>query len=134
MKMTGVCTCKNWTVAMDFPGQLKDLTPRICDCDYCKKYPSVIISHPNSTVLFEGGKAEIRSNGDQLARFSSCSVCKRFLAVTSVINGQVRGAVNAELFGDVNMYGAPKQIQPYLLSADQKIERWAQLWGIVAGV
>lgn len=134
MKINGTCECKSWAVEMDFPGQLKDLTPRICDCDYCKEYPSAIISHPNLTVLFEGGKAGERWNGDRLAKFSYCSTCNSFLAVTSVIGGQVRGAVNSQLFGDINMYGAPQHIQPYLLSAEQKTERWGRLWAMVVGV
>ncbi len=119
---------------MDFPGQLSELTPRICDCEYCKQYPSTVISHPRLRVKFKGGDVEVRTNGARLANFNYCTKCKILLAVTSIIDAQVLGAVNSELFRDVSIFGAPKRIQPYLLSDEQKIERWGQLWGMVSGV
>jgi len=44
-------------------------------------------------------------------------------------NNQLRGAVNASLLRDSGQLGKTIEIQPRLLSADEKLNRWGKLWG-----
>ena len=108
---------------------LGDFNPRSCDCDYCKNSPSAIISDPRMRVDLVGGEITINTNGDQLANFYYCDSCGDLLAVGRDFNNQLRGAVNASLLRDSGQLGKTIEIQPRLLSADEKLNRWGKLWG-----
>jgi hypothetical protein len=43
-------------------------------------------------------------------------------------------AKNPALFGDAKLFGEPVKIQPRLLTANEKSERWSKLWGTLEGV
>lgn len=134
MFYTGACKCNHWTVKVHFSEQLCSINPRICDCEYCKINPSKIISDPRMKVDFIGDSISIRQNGDRLANFYHCGFCNQLLAVGCNIDDQLRGAVNSDLLYEAKQLGAPVQIQPRLLSADEKIERWSDLWGVFSGL
>lgn len=82
-------------------------------------------------IEFVGGETSIIQNGDQLA---NCDYCGDFLAVGCNLNSQLRGAVNSNLLYSSNQLGKPIQIQPQLLSSDEKLDRWAKLWGVLNGI
>lgn len=134
MLFKGSCKCNRWRVEIQLAGPLEDLDPRVCDCNYCQANPSLIISDPNMLVVFIGDGISTKQNGDQLANFYHCKGCNELLAVGCNINGQLRGAVNSYLLQDVNKLGKPIQIQPRLLSADEKLKRWGKLWGALNGL
>jgi hypothetical protein len=80
------------------------------------------------------GDLVVNKNGDQLAGFYHCAKCEDLLSVGCVIRGQLRGAVNALLLDQKELLGARIPIQPRLLSADEKLDRWSKLWGNLEGV
>jgi len=125
----GSCNCNRWQVEVEVTKPLSEFNPRFCDCDYCKNSPSEIISDPNMKVDLVGGKFTINKNGDQLANFYYCDSCDDLLAVGRDFNNQLRGAVNVNLFRDSSQLGQAIAIQPRLLSADEKLDRWGKLWG-----
>ncbi len=134
MLYSGSCNCNRWQVEVDVTKPLGEFNPRICDCNYCQNNSSAIISDPNMVVYFVGGEITIYQNGDQLANFYCCDCCGDLLAVGCILNGQLRGAVNPNLLRNANQLGKPIKIQPRLLSADEKLERWGKLWGVISGV
>lgn len=85
-------------------------------------------------INFIGGEITINQNGDELANFYYCNDCGDLLAVGCNLNGHLRGAVNPNLLRDANQLGKPIQIQPRLLSSDEKLDRWGKLWGVLNGV
>ncbi len=125
----GSCNCKRWQVEIEVIQPLGDFNPRTCDCDYCKSAPSAIISDPNMRGDLVGGGFVINKNGDQLASFYYCDSCGDLLAVARDFNNQLRGAVNANLLFDSGQLGKVIEIQPRLLSVDEKLDRWGRLWG-----
>ena len=127
----GSCNCNGWQVEVEVTKPLGDFNPRSCDCDYCKNSPSEIISDPNMRVDLMGGEITINKNGDQLANFYYCDSCGDLLAVGRYFNNQLRGAVNANLLRDSGQLGKTIEIQPRLLNADEKLDRWQRLWGQV---
>jgi hypothetical protein len=85
-------------------------------------------------IDFVGGGTSINQNGDQLANFYYCDCCGDLLAVGCTLNVQLRGAVNPNLLRNADQLGKPIRIQPRLLSADEKLDRWGKLWGVLNGV
>jgi hypothetical protein len=76
----------------------------------------------------------VNRNGDQLASFYLCAICGDMLSVGCMIDGQLRGAVNSLLLDQKDLLGAHIQIQPRLLSSNEKLSRWSKLWGSLEGV
>jgi len=134
MLYKGSCNCNHWQVEVNVTKSLGDLNPRICDCSYCKNNPSAIISDPNMAINLVGGEITINKNGDQLANFYYCDRCGDLLAVGCNLNGQLRGAVNANLLRNAHQLGKPIKIQPHLLNTSEKLDRWGKLWGVLNGV
>jgi len=134
MPYKGSCNCNQWQVEVSVAKPLGDLNPRICDCSYCKNNPSAIISDPNMVINLVGDEITIKKNGDQLANFYYCDRCGDLLAVGCDLNGQLRGAVNANLLRNAHQLGKPINIQPQLLNASEKLDRWGKLWGVLNGV
>lgn len=71
----------------------------------------------------------LEQNGDRLATFYHCTSCAEPLAVGCEIKGRLRGAVNAFLLERRAELGAQVAIQPRLLSATEKLQRWEKIWG-----
>lgn len=134
MLYKGSCSCNDWQVVVSYPGKMQDLNPRVCDCNGCQNKPSGVISDPKMEVTLRGGSVSTDQNGDLLANFYYCSACGDFLAVGCKINGQLRGAVNSNLLHATEELGSPIQIQPRFLSADEKLDRWGKLWGLLDGL
>ena len=130
----GSCNCNRWQLEVEVTRLLSDFNPRACDCDYCQNTASAIISDPNMIIHLVGGECTIDKNGDQLADFYYCDSCDDLLAVGRHFNSQLRGAVNANLLRDFGQLGAAIEVQPRLLSADEKLDRWGRLWGVLNGV
>lgn len=85
-------------------------------------------------IELAGGETSIIQNGDKLANFYHCNYCGDLLAVGANLNGQLRGAVNSNLLHSSSQLGKSIQIQPRLLSSDEKLDRWGKLWGVLNGV
>ena len=85
-------------------------------------------------IDFTGGKYTFDQNGDRQAKFFRCNYCGDLLAVGCYIDGELRGAVNSDLFDETYRFGEPVQIQPWLLSSEERLERWGKLWGFLYGL
>lgn len=134
MDYFGSCTCKAWRVRVSFAEPLRELHPRVCDCEYCKAHPSAVTSHPKMQIELVGDPSglTLAQNGDRLASFHHCSSCADLLAVGCEIKGRLRGAVNALLLDRRAELGEHVFIQPRLLAAADKLLRWEKLWGELA--
>ncbi len=130
----GLCSCGQWQVNVRVDKSIDHLNPRICDCNYCKAHPSAVLSDPSMEIDLTGGKSTFDQNGDRLAKFYRCKNCGDLLAVGCVIDEVLRGAVNSNIFGDTYQFGELIQIQPWLLSGKERLERWGKLWGVLSGV
>lgn len=134
MLYKGSCNCNRWQLEVETTKHLEHYNPRDCDCNYCQEHPSRVISDPGMSVAFIGEGFLVRQNGDRLANFYHCRDCKVLLAVGCCFDGQLRGAVNSNLLDESSQLGQPVQIQPRLLSAEEKQQRWRKLWGALSGL
>jgi len=132
MKYLGQCSCGKIEVVVETAIDFKQLVPRSCDCDSCRSLPlpAAMVSDTalDISIVKEGGGLQTRKNGSDQASFLHCKCCGQLLAVGVNIDGRYRGAVNAFLFQNINFCEAIP-IQPRLLSKDEKIKRWNQIWG-----
>lgn len=131
MNYSGLCKCKTWGIRISVAEHLRNLSPRVCDCEYCKAHPSAVISHPDMKFDLVGDKnlLTVSQNGDKLATFYHCTACGDLLAVGREINGRSRGAVNALLLDQRAELGEHMAVQPRLLAATDKLRRWEEVWG-----
>lgn len=136
MNYSGSCKCKRWKISISSAESLGSFKPRVCDCDYCKRHPSAVISEPLMVIelISSSGSLATNRNGDLLAAFYHCRDCGELLAVGRCIDGLLRGAVNALLLDQKSLLGESLPIQPRLLSGAEKLARWSKLWGSLHGV
>lgn len=127
-----VCSCGQWKANISVQAPLKALNPRVCDCNYCKRYPSAVISDPTMVIHLTGGPRKVNTNGNELAAFYYCDSCGDFLAVGCHLQGVLRGAISATLLGKASELGDVLRIQPRLLNANEKLKRWEGLWGLLS--
>jgi len=90
-----------------------------------------MVSDPKLVIEIDSGNSEflIRANGSGQAAFYHCMSCEQLLAVGANIAKQSKGAVNALVCDDRERFAKPIRVQPRLLSADEKVARWAMIWG-----
>ncbi len=130
----GACRCGSWTFEAVFSQPVSALTPRRCGCDYCRAYPSLIVSDPDMRAQLRGGEAFTRDNGDRLATFYYCRGCEDLLAIGCSIEGELRGALNAGLLSGTEGMRDATLVQPRVLDAAAKVKRWGALWGVLSGL
>ncbi len=109
------------------------LKPRLCDCQYCQslEQPSALISDKELITIIDTPKNNLvmKTNGSGQATFYHCKKCDQLIAVGALIDGELRGAVNSCLFTNTLQFKPPEFIQPYRLTAEEKIQRWSLIWG-----
>lgn len=133
MISAGSCRCGAVRVTVVADEESRLIQPRICDCDYCKRNPSSVISHPSMVIeiMSRLKDLKIESNGDALASFYRCPGCNSLIVVACEISGKLRGAVNADILDCVDILGEIVNVSPKRLSAEEKIDRWDNLWGTI---
>jgi hypothetical protein len=101
--------------------------PRACDCSFCRENGAAYVSDPKGSVVI---RTEAMSNikfdqqGNKLAEFLFCVICEQLLGV----RWNQCGSVNAHVLLDKASFGKEMVASPKQLSAEQKVERWEELW------
>jgi len=129
MSMSGGCDCNNITVAW-YTNEYNH-TPRACQCDYC-------LSKSAAYVTESGTKIEVTINNEALhktiqhgsnsANFHECTNCNQVVFVTAKIDGQIYGAINADVLVNKQKLSAPTKLNFSSQTAEQKRDRWRQNW------
>jgi hypothetical protein len=70
--------------------------------------------------------------GSKQAEFLKCVNCEQVVAVISTINGERKGAVNAECLHDSQKLAVPIPTSSDQLRASEKKARWASTWSLVS--
>ena len=125
--LIGGCCCGKVTLQLNLASEPERYNPRVCDCDFCCRYDAAYISDPNGNVVV---RTEAMSNlnfsqqGTKLAEFLFCASCEQLLGV----RWNQCGSVNAQVLVDKELFGKNIPISPKMLSAEQKVDRWEELW------
>lgn len=129
MTIRGSCKCNNIEVTwhtLDY-----SLVPRACQCDYC-------FSKSAEYVTKSGTKIEVSIRNEKLHRkiqqgsnsavFHECSNCDQLIFVTSNIDGDIYGALNAHHLNNKHGFSVSVKANFSAQTAEQKKERWRQNW------
>lgn len=129
--LRGGCHCKRISVEFTTLEEPRAMTPRACDCSFCRKHGAAYLSDAAGQLRIVAGSPDaLRSyrQGSETATFRLCSECGVLVAVTFEHDGRLYGAVNATcLDGDLDL-GASIPASPQALSPEQKVARWLQVW------
>ncbi len=129
----GSCHCNQVELQLTLPKPLQKYEPRACDCDFCMQRDVMYLSDPLSHLSILSTINLIHSKqGSEQAQFLSCVNCEQLVAVVSEIDGELRGAINAECLNDSSLMAKPISVNPQSLNPSEKRERWAQNWSRVS--
>ena len=126
----GSCHCGELRVDFSTGLDPANITPRACDCTFCRKHGAAYISDPAGILSVSSSQGAVRKyrQGSNAAVFLICAHCGVLVAVTYEHNSRIYGAVNTGCLDGHNGLGRSAPAFPQTLSEDEKISRWLQLW------
>ena len=130
-EFSGGCYCGNITIVFKTEQDASDLTPRECDCGFCRRNGAEWVSDPQGRIdiaVMNEAALSLYEQGSKLARFWICQRCGTTTAVTAEINGKLHGAVNANCLEGAEKLGQSEPASPKTLSDYEKRIRWEDLW------
>jgi len=130
VRFDGGCHCDQLRVEFSTGLDPASFTPRACDCSFCRKHGAAYISDPAGrlSVSFRQGALSRYRQGSNMADFLICSQCGVLVAVAFEHDSRVYGAVNIGCLNGQIGLGSPVPASPQVLSPDEKVSRWLQLW------
>jgi len=129
MDYSSSCQCGVVRVNLTLPNTLEDYEPRECDCEFCRLHNITYISDPDGCLSIEAaGTLKQSKQGSGQATFWQCSSCNQMVAVTHDLVGELKGAVNGQLFSKQYKLGKSVAVSPRLLSPSEKRDRWKTAW------
>lgn len=129
MTYLGGCDCGTVSVTFVSPIKIADMTPRACDCNYCKPRNLAYLSHPKGTLRIETREPLHRKKqGSEQANFLTCFFCEEIIAVTYEYDDKCIGALNAHMLYEYDELPASAVTSPKLLPAKEKVRRWQTVW------
>lgn len=127
--LCGSCLCGSVTVEIQLPQPASAYVPRRCDCDFCTSRNLQYLSDAKGQLQIHSPKPLQRlRQGSEQAEFLACSHCHTIVAVCYREAEICVGAINAALLKPRSLFAEAVTVQPKLLAADTKTERWKQLW------
>lgn len=125
----GGCHCGRIALEMTLSKPASQLTPRACDCSFCRKHGAAWLSDAAGSlrVRFRGEPLVYRQGSAQ-AEFIACAHCAVLVMVRYEHDKRVHAAVNVRALEDAGSFPADQPASPQKLSSGDKRERWMQLW------
>jgi len=131
MEMTGQCYCGDCQLRFRTGSPPETLTPRRCDCRFCKMQALVYLSDPAGALsISHSRKAALLRyrQGTDRATFHLCGRCGVVLCVTYEAADRLYSAANARCLDAFATLPAATVVSPRRLDGDEKVERWRSLW------
>jgi len=127
--MHGGCHCGRIALDMTLSKPGSQVTPRACDCSFCRKHGAAWVSDAEGAlrVRFRGEPVVYRQGSAQ-AEFIACAHCAVLVMVRHEHEGHMHAAVNVRALEDAGSFAAQQPASPQKLSTDEKRERWTTLW------
>jgi len=128
--LDGACHCGKVRLQFRTAKPIPDLTPRACDCSFCRKHGAAWISDPAGALRIRSAKQSLRTytQGSNTARFLLCEACGVLVAVVTGEGDALLGAVNAGCLEGEPALGQLVIVSPQRLDRDAKVARWGEVW------
>ncbi|HEX9778458.1 MAG TPA: hypothetical protein VGA63_09955 [Geopsychrobacteraceae bacterium] len=130
-RLEGRCHCGNIRVDIELSKAPNEYGPRACDCDFCRKHDASYISDPHGSLHIEVKDSQRLGRYRQGSETAECLLCTRCGVLVGVIyqDGERRYAtVNSRVIDNDVGFGEKRSVSPKVLSANEKIRRWKELW------
>jgi hypothetical protein len=129
MSITGGCDCNN--IEINWNTVDYSLVPRACQCDYCSSKSAAYVTKPGTGFDVSIRRKKLHKkvqHGSKNAIFHECANCDQVIFVTSEIDGELYGALNANHLINKLSFSAPVKLNFSSQTAEQKRERWRKNW------
>lgn len=129
MTLTGGCQCRN----IELRWQCVDLSlvPRACQCAYCRSKGASYVSKSGTRVTVSIRNPNLHTtvrHGSEQADFHECIHCGELVLVTSEIDGETYGALNASCIDNPRGFSPSVATDTRASSAADKQARWRANW------
>jgi len=126
----GSCHCGRLHADFSTALDLANVTPRACDCSFCRKHGAAYISDPAGALTVSATQNALRRyrQGANNADFLVCAHCGVLVAVVFEHDSRLYGAVNAGCLDGSTGLGRSVPASPQTLRPDERMSRWLQLW------
>lgn len=127
--LQGGCHCGAIALDIELSRPPADYAPRACDCSFCRKHGAAWLSDAAGTLRLRlrGDVLRYRQGSGQ-AEFVACAHCAVLLLASSDIDGRTCAAINVRAIDGEPGFAPEQAASPQRLSAEDKRERWRQLW------
>jgi hypothetical protein len=129
--ISGGCHCGNIQVDLSLARAPANYHPRACDCSFCRKHGAAYISDAQGSLRIRisepDGCGQYRQ-GNELAEMLLCTRCGVLIGALFQSEGRIHATVNVRAVEGTARFGAEQTVSPQVLSADQKVARWKELW------
>ncbi|MGJ8678826.1 GFA family protein [Paraglaciecola sp.] len=125
------CNCGNVSVKVEFSKPISNFTPRVCDCDFCTQHGVAYVSDPKgklSVQIRNHGQMVNQKQGNNLADFMICGMCRDLIAATYYNNGKLIASLNSGLLVNQQALLELTIVSPKHLMVSDKVKRWQQMW------
>jgi len=127
----GGCYCGNIGLTVFLSRDSSAYNPRACDCDFCQKHGAAYVSDPRGTLsvrIREEGHVNRFRQGSNTAEMLVCRQCGVLVGALYEADGRLFGTLNARSLDCRAAFGPEQSVSPKLLTADQKVQRWRDIW------
>jgi hypothetical protein len=131
MQASGGCYCGNIRIDVSFSKDLSTYGPRACDCDFCRKHAAAYVSDPRGALRLRIGNPHEVSRfrqGSNTAEMLLCRTCGVFVGALYSESDRLYGTLNVRVLNCAASFGTEQSVSPKVLSADQKTQRWRDIW------
>jgi len=129
MSITGGCDCSN--IQITWHTVDCNLVPRACQCNYCSATLAAYVTKSGTKIVASIRNEELHKevqHGSNSAIFHECTNCDQVVFVTSKIEGELYGALNANHLNNKFGFSASVKANFSSQTVEQKRERWRQNW------
>jgi hypothetical protein len=127
----GGCYCGNIRVIASFSQDLGAFNPRACDCDFCRKHGAAYVSDPLGSLRIQI-RNELEATrfrqGSNTAEMLLCRTCGVMVGALYRESHRLFGTLNVKALDCRLSFGPEQRVSPKLLSPDQKVRRWRDIW------
>jgi hypothetical protein len=129
--VSGGCYCGNIRLIVSLSRDVSAYNPRACDCDFCQKHGSAYVSDSRGALsiqIRESGQVTRFRQGSNTAEMLLCRQCGVLVGALYQEADRVFGTVNAKALDCRSSFGPEQPVSPKSLPADQKAQRWRDIW------